>query len=383
MEYRSRLKIVVPVILTLTLMGVFSFNFYRLKTEWENFFTSTINNELKRVKSMVESTVESGGDPVSSLSSYMENSSLLKGAKIKLYDRTVKVPGSNFEKNFMERKIDFKNFSVILYFDISKEKEINTHILNQFLIATAISIALIAGIFLSLKLYFDERESLSRETAEKERLKSISIAISSILHEVKNSLSRLNMIAYRIATKKDLKYAEILQKEVQQLSKFIDEAAALNKPLKLNVKKLNIKDIIDEAVKEFKELTSLKGIEIICKAENIFTKGDKNLLKSALRNIIKNGIEALDVSNKKEKKLIIETKKGKNSLKIIIKDNANIPWKEDELFSPFKTTKEKGFGIGLFSVKRIIKAHNGTVKAYKSKGYSVFEITIPITTASS
>jgi len=383
MGYKNRSKIAIPIILTLTLMGVFSSNFYRLKSEWESFFTSTINNEVKRVKSMVESTVESGGDPVSSIASYMENSKLLKGARIKLYNRTVKVPGSKFEKDFIKREINFKNFSVILYFDISKEKEINTHIVSQFIIATIISIILIVGIFLSLKLYFDEKESLTRETAEKERLKSISIAISSILHEVKNSLSRLNMIAYRIMVKKDLKYAEILQKEIQQLSKFIDEAAILNKPLNLNMDKLNIKKIIEETVKEFKELTSLKGIKIICKTENISIKGDKNLLKSTIRNIIKNGIEALDISNRKEKELIIETKKEGNNLKIVIKDNANIPWKEEELFSPFKTTKEKGFGIGLFSVKRIVKAHGGTVKAYKKKGYSVFEITLPITTASS
>jgi two-component system sensor histidine kinase PilS (NtrC family) len=43
------------------------------------------------------------------------------------------------------------------------------------------------------------------------------------------------------------------------------------------------------------------------------------------------------------------------------------------VFEPFYTTKEKGSGLGLFSVKRIVEAHRGrvTIEAASGSGTTV------------
>ena len=48
------------------------------------------------------------------------------------------------------------------------------------------------------------------------------------------------------------------------------------------------------------------------------------------------------------------------------------------VFEPFYTTKEKGSGLGLFSVKRIVEAHRGrvTIEAAPGSGTTV-EIRLP------
>lgn len=51
---------------------------------------------------------------------------------------------------------------------------------------------------------------------------------------------------------------------------------------------------------------------------------------------------------------------------------------EEGLFVPFKTTKKKGMGIGLYQSKQIIEAHGGTISATSpDEGGAIFSVTLP------
>jgi signal transduction histidine kinase len=53
---------------------------------------------------------------------------------------------------------------------------------------------------------------------------------------------------------------------------------------------------------------------------------------------------------------------------------------ENQLFKPFRTTKAKGLGIGLYQCKQIVEAHGGmlVVKSEAGKG-SVFTVYLQAT----
>ena len=51
---------------------------------------------------------------------------------------------------------------------------------------------------------------------------------------------------------------------------------------------------------------------------------------------------------------------------------------EKSLFQPFKTTKKKGLGIGLFQCKRILEAHGGKIEVESESGKgSTFRLLLP------
>ena len=101
-------------------------------------------------------------------------------------------------------------------------------------------------------------------------------------------------------------------------------------------------------------------------------------LNQVWSNIIDNAVYAVD----KGGEIVIETSTdGKNVTTKITDNGPGIPAEIlSRIFDPFFTTKKvgEGTGIGLDLVNRIIKRHNGEVKADSTPGKTRFCISIPI-----
>ena len=51
----------------------------------------------------------------------------------------------------------------------------------------------------------------------------------------------------------------------------------------------------------------------------------------------------------------------------------------DSLFRPFKTTKKKGLGIGMFQTKMIVEAHHGYLRVQSEPGKgTAFHVSLPL-----
>ena len=83
---------------------------------------------------------------------------------------------------------------------------------------------------------------------------------------------------------------------------------------------------------------------------------------------------------KNPKKITIITRVKEGKVEIIFSDNGEGITLENQkrLFEPFFTTKEKGVGLGMSIVHRIIEAHHGTidVKSERERG-TQFTILLP------
>jgi signal transduction histidine kinase len=122
--------------------------------------------------------------------------------------------------------------------------------------------------------------------------------------------------------------------------------------------------------------------ELLMNPESLIVPHDAAGIEDAVLNLLLNARDA--VAGKKSGRVTVSFgTSGKGSARrafVEIADNgAGIePDRLEKIFVPFETTKEKGTGLGLTSVKRIVRAHGGeiTVKSKPGKG-SVFRIEIP------
>ena len=104
-------------------------------------------------------------------------------------------------------------------------------------------------------------------------------------------------------------------------------------------------------------------------------------LNQVWTNLIDNAIYAVD----KNGELTIETSCDNKNVKVkIIDSGSGIP-KEiiSKIFDPFFTTKKmgEGTGIGLDTVNRIVKHHNGEIKVDSVPGRTEFAVCIPVVAA--
>ncbi|MGQ9696271.1 MAG: ATP-binding protein, partial [Thermodesulfobacteriota bacterium] len=88
---------------------------------------------------------------------------------------------------------------------------------------------------------------------------------------------------------------------------------------------------------------------------------DPEQIQKVLANLLLNSRDAL----KKAGEIRISTRKLNGWVEISVSDNGcgmSKEFLEKSLFRPFKTTKKKGMGIGLFQSKMIIEAHGGRIE---------------------
>ena len=212
---------------------------------------------------------------------------------------------------------------------------------------------------------------MAEELALAREQKAVDIMSAFILHDVKNAAGMLSLIRQNAADYMD-------DPEFQQdMLETIDDALKRMGKVQTGLKTLKgeitptLKDKDLEAVlsQNFGQLKKrLPGLEIVLHCEpQITIETDPDLLRTILENLLLNAFEAGgDGTN-----VNIRCHRDSHGKAIIeVSDNGpGLPSEllPDAVFEPFKTTKTKGSGIGLWQVKRIVASFNGTITAANCK----------------
>ena len=167
------------------------------------------------------------------------------------------------------------------------------------------------------------------------------------------------------------------------ISDLIDAAKIAAGNMKLDLKPVNVQELILDIKKSFEAATIAKKIEIdTSMVESELTViSDSIRIRQALWNLIGNAIKFTP----KGGKITVQTKRNNSSVDFIIKDNGRGISREgiSHIFSQFyqenadKTSA--GLGLGLSITKNIIELHGGQIFAY-SEGLnrgSTFTVRLP------
>lgn len=205
-----------------------------------------------------------------------------------------------------------------------------------------------------------------------------------IAHEMRNHISICEL--YTQIIKKNL------EKEGIQNTSLNNALNCINKSLKImsnslldlksldnfNLKKVNIKKVLEEGIKLATAYISDKKIKITSNINidaEVFI--DENKFLACIVNIIKNAIEAI----KKEGKINVSLEIEGDYVHIKISNDGEpiSQEKQKSIFEEGFTTKPTGSGLGLHICANNLKAQNATLNLTKSTTeITEFEIILPI-----
>lgn len=190
-------------------------------------------------------------------------------------------------------------------------------------------------------------------------------------HEIKNPLFALATKIMSLDIEKEK--MKSIKSLLDRINSIFDNITIFIKGKTASLKKENVESIIEESIKEIEEIkdeTFSYNFEIKrdYRSDKIFIKGDRFLLKRAFLNIIMNAAESLEKSIKKI--ITVKTYDDENFIKCEFSDTGcGIPEDiKEKIFIPFFTTKAKGMGLGMSTVKKIIELHNGKIDVESEEG---------------
>ena len=160
----------------------------------------------------------------------------------------------------------------------------------------------------------------------------------------------------------------VIQRQAKKMSELINQIMELSKIEKqfiIPTKKINFSEIIEKILLDYKNLIDKKNIKISKEIEeNIFIIGDKIMIERLLDNLLNNAMKF----TKNEIKIKLHSENENCILEV--EDNGigmseefkNLIWGRFYQINDSRNKKiNKGFGLGLFLVSKIIEQHNAVI----------------------
>lgn len=220
--------------------------------------------------------------------------------------------------------------------------------------------------------------------------------IGNLTHEFMTPISSISLASNMILSKSTklgdptfIQFASAIKEENKKLQRQVDRllhlAAVENSGFDYKKEKLDIHQLLTDAIQSMSFQLKQNEAEINCsfQAVSSMVYADRLHISDVFVNLLSN---SLKYSTEKPV-IFIATKNWEQKIEITVSDNGiGIPSREyARIFEKYYRISTgdmhttKGFGIGLYYVKTVVKAHLGTisVKSENHKG-STFIITLPV-----
>src|SRR5262249_48359292 len=153
----------------------------------------------------------------------------------------------------------------------------------------------------------------------------------------------------------------IISQEIRRLDRVVKTFLDFTRPVDLSVEEVDLAELAREVVAFVRPQGAMQkvSLQFAAEPECIPIRGDRDLLKQAVLNVVVNGIESMRNGGTLTVKTLLL---ADHALLTIQDEGPGIPESNrGKVFQLYFTTKEKGSGIGLAMTFRAVQLHNGTI----------------------
>ena len=215
------------------------------------------------------------------------------------------------------------------------------------------------------------------EQKRKENLATMGQMAAHLSHEIRNPIGSIALLASTLMKRVKEENKPIvseIQKSLYRIERIIKATLMFSKGISTQKAPLQWSVIRNELKNAIGYYSYAKEIQFIFPEEDFELQGDLDLLGMLFSNFVFNAIDAIELDDEHEEGSVEIVYTNIDGLHRFAIYDSGIPIVNKKfLFEAFKSTKEKGNGLGLVLAKNIATAHGGSVELCTSgrKGFII------------
>jgi two-component system sensor kinase FixL len=218
-----------------------------------------------------------------------------------------------------------------------------------------------------------DRVRLEKRLREESGLARVGELAAVLAHEIKNPLAAVSgaiqMLSEHMTADEDREIAHEILQRLDGLSALMGDLLLFARPPRPQMRTVEIAGLLDALVAFLRSDPAWSELEIVLDLEQASESsgvlvGDPEFLKIAVQNLLLNAAQAVG----RQGTIRVRSQHQDGQLVIDVIDNGpGIRAEHQErLFTPFFTTKARGTGLGLATVRRIAEAHGGSAEVHST-----------------
>lgn len=214
------------------------------------------------------------------------------------------------------------------------------------------------------------------EQKRKENLATMGQMAAHLSHEIRNPIGAISLMTSTLRKRvieENQPMVDEIQKSVYRIERIIKATLLFSKGIKANIQPMRwseLKEAMEEAIEYY---SYAKPIRFTLPEHQFILSGDADLLAMMFSNFIFNAIDAIELDDKEEGSVKVVYDQDETFHYFTVYDSGVAIEDEKALFVAFKSTKEKGNGLGLVLSQQIAQAHGGDVSLApgEEKGFRI------------
>ena len=211
---------------------------------------------------------------------------------------------------------------------------------------------------------------LTEEIMERKELEAFQTMSAFLIHDLKNAASTLSLMLENLPTHFDKPaFREDALRGIgsaaSRINDLINRMNALRHELRLKPAELDLNLVVTEALAN---LNGTLATSLVTRFDQIpKISADPQQLQSVFTNLLFNARDAVGMDGR----ITVETARQEEWVALSVSDNGcgmTEQFIKNSLFRPFRSTKKKGLGIGMFQSKTIVEAHHGKIHVESELG---------------